>query len=154
MLVLLSLALRLLLDFAQRFGKDGSTMEQFGLPTPQGVDKEVERERLRWNCDEEKAKFTHLCSASPNTEEMADLFVVIKKAIDTAATLFVYIQGECAYYCLPRYAISVVPSRCVVAQVKRALAKQLLHKSCVRMSEGKIKLRWVVRPPRWLLRFI
>ena len=116
MLVLLSLALRLLLDLAQRFAEDGSTMEQFGLPTPQGVDTEVERERLRWNCDEEKAKFTHLCSASPNTDEMAALFVVIKKAIDTAATLFVYIQGECAYYCLPRYAISFVPSRCVVAR--------------------------------------
>jgi hypothetical protein len=92
--VFLSLALRLLLDLAQRFAEDGSTMEQFGLPTPQGVDTELERERLRWNCDAEKAKFAQLCSASPNTAEMEALFAVIKTAIDTGATLFVYIQGD------------------------------------------------------------
>ena len=92
--VFLSLALRLLLDLAQRFAEDGSTMEQFGLPTPQGVDTEMEREKLRWNFDTERVKFTQLCSATPNTAEMEALFAVIKKAIDTCETLFVYIQGD------------------------------------------------------------
>ena len=73
-------------------------MEQFGLPKPQGVDTEVDRERLRWNIVAEGAKFTHLCSSSPNTEEMETLFVIIKNAIDKNLTLFIYIQGECVFY--------------------------------------------------------
>ena len=92
--VFLSLALRLLLDLAQRFAEDGSTMEQFGLPTPQGVDTEMEREKLRWNFNTERVTFTQLCSATPNAAEIEALFAVIKKAIDTCETLFVYIQGD------------------------------------------------------------
>ena len=88
------LALRLLLDLAQRFAEDGSTMDQFGLPTPEGVDTELEREKLRWNSHDEEVKFAQLCLASPNTDEMEGLFAVIKNAIDTGATLFVYIQGD------------------------------------------------------------
>ena len=38
---------RLLLDLAQRFAEDGSTMEQFGLPKPQGVDTEVDRRLVK-----------------------------------------------------------------------------------------------------------
>jgi len=88
------LSIRLLLDLAERFAEDGSTMEQFGLPKPQGVDTEVDRERLRWNSVAEEEKFTHLCLSSPNTEEMAALFAVIKNAIDKNLTLIIYIQGE------------------------------------------------------------
>jgi len=84
----------LLLDLAQRFAEDGSTMEQFGLPKPQGVNTELDRERLRWNQAEEAENFVHLCSASPNTNEMEALFVFIKKAIDENKTLFIYIQGN------------------------------------------------------------
>ena len=53
-------------------------MEQFGLPKPQGVDTEVDRERLRWNTVAEGAKFSHLCSSSPNTEEMDALFLLLR----------------------------------------------------------------------------
>ena len=61
---------RLLLDLAQRFAEDGSTMAQFGLPEPQGIDTELDRERLRWNSAEELAKLNHYLAVSPNTAEM------------------------------------------------------------------------------------
>ena len=63
---------------------------------PQGVDTEVDRERLRWNTVAEGAKFSHLCSSSPNTEEMDALFVIIKNVIDNNLTLsFIFKVSVC-----------------------------------------------------------
>ena len=93
-------------------------MEQFGLPKPQGVDTEVDRERLRWNTVAEGAKFSHLCSSSPNTKEMEALFVIIKNAIDSNLTLFIYIQGECLLYI--SFSLHVILTL-IVVQVKPVL---------------------------------
>ena len=118
---------RLLLDLAQR-----SSMEQFGLPKPQGVDTEG-------------AKFTHLCSSSRNTEEMEALFVIIKNAIDNNLTLFIYIQGECVLFI--SFSLHVILTL-IVLQVKPVLEKQLLPRSCVHMFDRAAKLRWVALPLR------
>ena len=84
----------LLLDLAQRFAEDGSTMAQFGLPEPQGIDTELDRERLRWNSAEELAKLNHYLAVSPNTAEMDVLYDELTHAIDIVETVFVYIQGS------------------------------------------------------------
>ena len=120
-------------------------MEQFGLPKPQGVDTEVDRERLRWNTVAEGAKFTHLCSSSPNTEEMDALFFIIKNAIDNNLTLFIYIQGECVLFI--SFSLHVI-LMLIVLQVKPVLEKQLLPRSCVHMFDRAAKLRWVALPLR------
>ena len=91
---------RLLFDLAQRFAEDGSTLEQFGLPTPQGIDTELQREKLRWKHEEETVKLLGYISSSPNTPEMANLFSIITRTIDEGGQLFIYIQGLDPHGCL------------------------------------------------------
>ena len=108
---------------------------------PQGVDTEVDRERLRWNTVAEGAKFSHLCSSSPNTEEMDALFFIIKNAIDNNLTLFIYIQGECVLYI--SFSLHVILTL-IVVQVKPVLEKQILPRSCVHMYEYSISVTSIV----------
>ena len=63
------------------------------MPTPQGINFEIDRERLRWNETEEREKLLYYNSTTPNTPEMDVLFSTILGAVDRNEKLFVYIQG-------------------------------------------------------------
>jgi RecG-like helicase len=55
-------------------------MEQYGLPSPLIVKTELQKERLRYDRNEQKALYEQLCNDRPNTDEQQIVFDAVVAA--------------------------------------------------------------------------
>jgi hypothetical protein len=89
--------MQLLNDLNRRFrDQNKDMMKDYGFPEPPLCDTELERERLKYDPEEQRELFDRLCAQTPFTQEMQELFDEIQALLTSEGgqgKLF-FIQGQ------------------------------------------------------------
>jgi hypothetical protein len=87
----------LLKDLVYMFAERGANLTDYAFPEPLEYNTELERETLKFPCEEQAAVLQQLMADCPNNEEQEELYQTIIDAIDNLAYCFspkFFIQGQ------------------------------------------------------------
>ena len=89
-----------MLSLLEKFAVENCSMTDFGLPEPESMISELDRENLRYDKTREAAQLFQLQQSSPNTPEMDELFVQLTDAIASDnITSIVCVHGKYILNC-------------------------------------------------------
>ena len=83
----------LLQDLAIRFNAENKTLEEYGLPSPQSISSELDREKLKYSVASQNQLLQQLEEQCPNNTEQQEIFDYVKNLIDNDDEGIVFIQG-------------------------------------------------------------
>jgi hypothetical protein len=97
----------LLKDLVYMFAERGANLTDYALPEPLEYNTELEREQLKFPCEEQAAVLQQLMTNCPNNEEQKEVYQTIIDAIDNLAygyspKFFIQGQGGCGKTTLAR----------------------------------------------------
>ena len=83
----------LLNDLAYRVQDEGRTLSQYGLPEPEELETELDRELVRYDANEQLLLLNNLNNQTPNTAEQQIIFNYVLQALRNNRTKMIFIQG-------------------------------------------------------------
>ena len=84
----------LLNDLSQRFLEENHTLADYGLPEPETLTTELQREKIKYNREEQLLIFNNLNARHPNTPEQQQIFDSVTSGIEQKRTQIIFIQGK------------------------------------------------------------
>ena len=86
---------QLLNDLSHRLLEDNHTLSDYGFPEPDIITTDLQRERMKYNTDEQLHIFNNLNATHPNTPEQQEIFDYVTSGLQQKLTQIIFIQGKC-----------------------------------------------------------
>jgi hypothetical protein len=85
---------QLLSDLSSHFAERNQSLGAYGLPEPEVVNTELDREFMKYDCQQQAALLTDLHLRAPNNPEQETVFHLIVSAIDSGRTRKMFLHGK------------------------------------------------------------
>ena len=86
---------QLLNDLSHRLLEENHTLSDYGFPEPDIITTDLQRERMKYNTDEQLHIFNNLNATHPNTPEQQEIFDDVTSGLQQKLTQIIFIQGKC-----------------------------------------------------------
>lgn len=84
----------LLIDISRRLEEEGCSMTQYGLPEPENHTTELEREKAKYNQNEQRILYEALMSSTRLNHDQKDIFEYVISAILENRHEIIFLQGD------------------------------------------------------------